>query len=228
MRHIVNEDLVNKRTGLVRQVITFCLFLLVGATALSLNRNFVLYAYGLMLPGTFGLTWAARAATKWLQRPRVDEQTAKALKGLDQTYRLYSYVLPVEHVLVGSAGMFVLQLKPQLGQVYCEGEKYRRKLKLSQLLPAAATEWLGKPVKRARSDVQKMQRLLAERLPEHDVPIQPVVVFTDPNMELNVIEPAVPTMHLHDLRTYLRSVSAKPLSPDTLRALTEALDGIAG
>jgi hypothetical protein len=228
MRHIVNEHLVEKRTGLVRQVITFCLILLLGATALSFNRQSVLLAYGLMFPGTLGLAWAARAATKWLQRPRVDEQTAKALKGLDQTYGLYSYLLPAEHVLVGPIGMFVLELKPQMGKVYCQGEKYRRKVALKQLLPALAEEWLGKPAKRARSDVQKMQRLLAERLPEHDVPAQPVVVFTNPNVELEVVEPAIPTMHLRDFRSYLRTVSAKALSPDTLRALAELLDGIAG
>jgi hypothetical protein len=180
-----------------------------------------------MFPGTLGLTWATRAAAKWLQRPRVDEQTAKALKGLDQTYRLYSYLLPAEHVLVGPIGMLVLQLKPQIGKVYCQGKKYRRKLALTQWLPAVATEWLGKPANRARSDVQKMQRLLAERLPERDVPIQPVVVFTDPNVELEIVEPAVPTMHLRDLRSHLRSLGAKALSPDTLRALAELLDGIA-
>jgi len=226
MRHIINEDLVQKRVGLVQRTITFCLILLVGATAFSFNRQSVLIAYGLMFPGTLGLTWAARAATKWLQRPRVEEQAAKALKGLDQTYRLYSYMLPAEQVLVSPTGMFVLQLKPQTGKISCHGEKYRRHIQLKRLVPALAEESLGKPAKRARSDVEKMQRLLTERLPEHDVPIQPAVVFTDPNVELEVVEPAVPTVHLRDLKSWLRKASGeKTLSPDTMRALAELLDG---
>jgi len=228
MRHIVNEDLVKKRTGLVRQTITFCLILLLGATFFSFNKESVLIAYGLMIPGTFGLTWAARAATRWLQRPRVEEQAAKALKGLDQTYRFYSYLLPAEQVLLGPTGLFVLQLKPQTGTISCHGEKYRRQIQLKRLLPALAEDPLGRPAKRARKDVQKMQRLLTERLPECEVPILPIVVFTHPNVELQVVEPAVPTVQLRDLRTYLRGVGGKAMPAATLKALTDLFDDHAG
>jgi hypothetical protein len=98
-------------------------------------------------------------------------------------------------------------------------------LTLRRLWRFLAEEPLGNPTKQVRDKVQQLKQFIAERLPDQHVPVHPVIVFTEPEAELRLVEPAVDTMLLSDLKSHLRSVdSGEPLPKTTYRALRDVFD----
>jgi hypothetical protein len=204
---------------------TIGVMLLFGAMVLSFNRRFVLHAYGLLLVGLVVVNWTGHAAGKWLRKPRVDQELAKALKGLSHSHRLYSYLLPAEHVLLSPTGLFVLKAKLLDGRIFCHGDHWRRQMSLGRLVRLLSEERLGNPSKQAQRETDVMRRFVTSHLPDMDVPMQPVVVFVDPKAELSVVEPTVPVVPMRDLKAYLReSVGERPMPRQTLKALTDLFD----
>jgi hypothetical protein len=225
MRVIVNEAIVEERVGMARRAVTIGLMLLIAATLLSFTRRFVLLAYGLLLPGLIVINWGTRTAGKWLRKPRVDQTLAKALKGLGRGHRLYSYLLPAEHVIISPTGLFILKVKLQDGKISCHGEKWHRRFTLGLLLRLLSEERLGNPSKQARSETEQVRHFVTSHLPDIDVSMQPVVVFANPRAQLDVTEPTVPVMPLPDLKAYLRrSAEEKAMPRETLKALTDLFD----
>jgi hypothetical protein len=184
-----------------------------ASAVLSFNPRYLLLAYGTVIPGLALATWGARQSEKWLQDPRPDQQLTKALKGLSRGYRLHSYVLPAEHVISSPTGLYVLQLKPQDGPITCTGAKWHRPFNVRRLLRILSESSLGNPTKQARAEADSLQRFLSERLPDLQVPIQPAIVFTSPQADLNLAEPKVPTMPLSDLKSFLRDTRLGPNLP---------------
>lgn len=225
MRVITNEPLVEKRARAAQRGMTIGVVLLFGAMFLSFNPRFVLLAYGLMLVGLVVVNWTGHAAGKWLRKPRVDQTLAKALKGLGHSHRLYSYLLPAEHVLLSPTGLYVLKAKLLDGRISCHGDSWRRQLSLGRLVRMLSEERLGNPSKQAQSETEMMRRFVTSHLPDVDVPMQPIVVFVDPKVELSVVEPTVPVVPLRDLKAHLReSTGEKPMPREALKALTDLFD----
>jgi hypothetical protein len=225
MRVTVNEGLVRKRAATAQRGILIGVGLLGAAAVLSFNPQYVLRAYGLIIPGVILASWAARFGDKWLREPRADQLLAKALKGLTQGYRLYSYVLPAEHVILSPMSVFVLNVKRQDGRISCHGDRWHRPLTLRRAWRFLAEEPLGNPTKQVRDEMQKLQQFIAERLPDEHVPVHPVIVFTESEAELEFVEPALATMPLSDLKSYLRGVNrGETLPKHTQRALRDLFD----
>jgi len=207
MRSIVDEELVRRRATRARRAILVGMVVLIAATVLSFNPKYLLPAYGMIIPGVIVAGWGTRTAEKWLQEPRVDQMLSKALKGLPQAYRLYSYLLPSEQVILAPSGLFVLRAKGQGGRITCQGDRWHRPFSIGRLLSRVREHRLGNPTRQVRAEADKVRRLLSTQLPGVDVPIQPIVVFTNPDVELTVLEPTVPAMLLSDLKAHLREAS---------------------
>jgi len=93
------------------------------------------------------------------------------------------------------------------------------------LLRLFSEERLGNPSKQVQSEAEKMHRFVRDYLPDIDVPLQPVIVFTDPGAELAVVEPTVPVIPLRGLKAYLRNATREKAMPrETLQALTDLFD----
>ncbi|MGQ9492963.1 MAG: nuclease-related domain-containing protein [Anaerolineae bacterium] len=225
MRVITNEPLIKKQATAARRALTIGLTLLFAAMMLSLNPRSMLMAYLVMLLGIIVLNWAAVRGNKWLRNPRFDQELVKVLKGLNHGSRLYHYVLPADHVLLSPAGLFVLKVKPQEGQISCHGEKWRHHFNLGRFLRTLFEERLGNPTRQALLETERLRRFIAKHLPDAEVPIQPVIVFTHPKAELDVVEPTMPVLPLEDLKAYLRNATTKKnLRQETLQALTQLFD----
>jgi hypothetical protein len=225
MRVIVNEPLVAKRSTWGRRIMSVGFAALVLAVLLSLKRETVLSAYGVMVAGLILVNVGAIYGGKWIRDPRPDQSLDKALKGLNHGSRLYNYLLPVDHVLVSSVGLFVLTLKAQDGQIIGHGEKWQRRLNLWGSFTAMFESKLGNPSRQARNEVAKVQDWLHAHLPETEVPVRPVIVFVNPKAQLRLEEPSVPAFPLADLKGYLRTaLKDKSLPQTTLKALTDLCD----
>jgi hypothetical protein len=225
MRVIVNEPLVAKRSDWGRRIMSVGFVALILAIVLSLKRETVVSAYGVMLAGLILVNAGAMYGGKWIRNPRPDQILGKALKGLNHGSRLYNYLLPVDHVLLCSVGLFVLTLKAQDGQIIGRGDKWQRRLNLWGSLMAMFESKLGNPGHQARKEAAKVQGWLRTYLPDAEVPVRPLIVFTNPKAQLYLDEPSVPALASGDLKGHLRTaLKEKSLPQTTLKALTDLCD----
>jgi len=227
MRIAINENWVQKQTGAARNSTNLGVFLMLIAMAMSFSARLVLYAYISLFISVPMLRWGLNRTERWLRKPRPDEALAKSLKGMDNSYQLFLFNLPAEHVLLAPTGVFVLNLKIQDGQISVHGDKWHRKFTAIRLLRLLFEEWLGNPTKEAQAAAEKLGRAINKRLPDLDVTPQPVVVFVNPGAKLEVENPTMPVTTLGDLKTYLRSVTSE-LPQETYKALSQVFHEQAG
>lgn len=156
---------------------------------------------------------------------RFVQQLGEALGSLDDRYRLYSHVLPGDHVLLTPRGIFVLVVKGVEGRVRCYRDKWVHEFSLRRLLRFFTDEPLGNPSKDAQKQVKKMRKYVTELDPQSDVEVQPLVVFANPRVRLETTGATLPVLPLRKLKTFLRKASPKEeLRPETLATLTKLLD----
>ena len=150
---------------------------------------------------------------------------AKVLKGLDNSYRLYNYVLPAEHVLLSPAGLFVLRLQRQDGEISCRGKKWQRPFSMRRVFSLLSEEGLGNPTKQVQREAAQLCGLVADHLPDADAPMYPVIVFVNPRVELDVTAPVVPAVPISALKRHLRHTAGNSRMPkETYKALMGLLD----
>jgi len=166
-------------------------------------------------------------ANRWVKRPRPDEVLTKVLKGFDRRYYLYNYTLPVDHVLLGPSGLFVLVARNHAGPIYCANGRWRQKLNLFRVFGFLG-EGVGNPTRDAERSVRKIQKFLAEKMPQlGEMPVQSAVVFTNEKAELQVENPPLPVLDTKGLKDLLRKSPRDLLSGGQIRQVAEAF-GVSG
>jgi len=242
MRVITNEKLIRNRARLGRVAsLTGLVVLFLGLVA-SLYPQWILASFGCLLVGFVLSQVGIYHANRWVKQPRADQRLGKILKGFDDRYQLYNYVLPVPHVLLTPFGLCVIIPRDQRGEVRCQGEKWRHKAGWSWILRLFGQERLGNPTKEVRANIEKLRRFLAQRLPElalspstevrtssvevDKMPIEGVVVFTNPQVDLEIEDPAVPVLDGKQFKLFLRNLSKeRPIPASQRKRLAEILAG---
>jgi len=93
-------------------------------------------------------------------------------------------------------------------------------------------EGLGNPTREVRAEVKALRHFLAQRLPNlalssvevDDVPIEGVVVFTDPQVDLEAENPAVPVLDGKQFKIFLRDLSKeRPIPASQRKQVAEIL-----
>jgi hypothetical protein len=88
-----------------------------------------------------------------------------------------------------------------------------------------AQEGLGRPDLEIASEINAVQRYLADLLEEEDVPeVQAVLVFTNDNVEVLADDAPVPAVHVRKLKDFVRKTAkSKPISLDKAKEIQQAL-----
>ncbi|MDW8069052.1 MAG: YrzE family protein [Anaerolineae bacterium] len=158
--------------------------------------------------------------------PRAHYRSVReALKGLDHRYTLYQHVLPASHVLLGPDGLTIIVVRSIPGRVIYENGrwKWQQRWKFLRLLVG---EGLGVPEAEVAHELRRMARYLGKILPEVSVPMRGVVLFTHPDVRLDVKDPPVPVLLARKLKDWLRGPGAARAMPAAARRqLEEALPG---
>jgi hypothetical protein len=87
-------------------------------------------------------------------------------------------------------------------------------------------EGLGNPTREVRGEMGRLRRFLDEKLPEVDVPIEGLIVFTNPRARLELIDPAVPVVSSNKLKTFLRQMKKKRISAEQRKELAEIFEEV--
>ena len=155
------------------------------------------------------------------------QRVPDALKGLSRDHWLLMYQMASPYVLVEPGGLTVISVKPQGGRVTYEDGRWRHRQKLGFLRRFAGQESIGRPDRYANAEADVVRDQLAKRLPEGtEIPVRTVILFTQPDIELDVDADAVPvpTLRVATLKRWLRKNPLRPkLSAETRALLAKAL-----
>jgi hypothetical protein len=230
MQEFVNKRKVRINSAIGRWASLGGLGVLIVGMVYSLRNPDVVWVSMLSLVlGFIGSAVGAYFANHWTRSPRPDEVLDSALKGISNYYHIYHYLLPVPHVLLGPAGLFLLRTYTHEGPVIYDGKKWRQKFSVMRMLGFSGQESLADPVRDAQYDVDRFRRWLAKQMPEERVPeITPLIVFVREGAELDVAETEVPVLSYKRLKRTIRRIDKErqePLDENELYEIERAMLG---
>src|ERR1051326_8283349 len=189
MQVVANQQLVKNRVRLglgfhIAALVVFALGLVLS-TQLDATRDMPWQSWAAILAGLVLYSLGQTQLRRWGPRNRQEEPLGQAIRGLDDRYKLFAFLsssVP-DYILVSPAGVQVLIIRQDAGQVTCVKDKWS-KGSSSRLLGLFGPT-LGNPSAEAARQLQKLRALLAERGME-DVPTSALIVFTNPKVQLRV------------------------------------------
>ncbi len=205
MKVIRNTRYIETRGKIGRYTSLAGLAVLFGGMLISLFQpkyitiSFVCLMLGFVL-SQVGIYYGNR----FVRPDRPEEALSKALKGLDDRYVLYVYETPVAHVLLAPEACYVLSVYPQSGKIRAQGDRWKQSLGWRAIFAWMSQEGVSNPSRAALSEAETLKRYVAKQLPDVELDPTPVVVFSNPNVDLEVSDTPVPVMHIKKLKDWLR------------------------
>jgi hypothetical protein len=203
MQVYTNEEFLEKRAKYAK----WGSYVGFGALFLGLmttSRSPIL-AYLFLVIGLLGASVGSYMTNRYVREPRSDQILADALEQLDKRYALYNYYLSSDHVVASHHGLTIVKPRGQKGEVTYEDGGWRHKAGWRKVLQLFGEPALGKPHKEVEEEVEWLKDWIDEVMPEEDIPVNGVIVFTDPGVRLHVEDDSeIPIMVLDDLPRYMR------------------------
>ncbi len=206
MKVIRNDRYIQTRSKIGRYTSLAGLAVLMGGMLISIFRpQYFTIAFICLVIGFICSQIGIYYGNRFVRADRPGEVLTQALKGLDNRYLLYLYQLPAPHVLLGPDRCYVLAVHTQSGKISAREDRWKQSLGWRWLFAWMAQESIGNPSKTAMLEAESLQRYVAKKLPDVEVPLTPLVVFSNPNVELDVSDTPVPALHIKKLKDWLRS-----------------------
>ncbi len=230
--HTITKQARVARGARLGKVGTFAgLGFLVGGLVISFmvrESSLLLVAFGLLLLGILASSIGTMNMNRWVREPRADQALGRGLKGYDDRYRLYNYLLPAPHVLLCPMGLYVLTAMGQDGVIRYEGDRFRRSFSLGRLLRFMGEEGMGRPFADGDGQVQALRKFLDRHAVSEGIEIQNVLVFYSPRVDLQVSDAPRPVVDPKGLKRAIRKAQDERLSPAQYRELQQLFDATAG
>jgi hypothetical protein len=120
----------------------------------------------------------------------------------------------IDHIVLGPNGIFALETKDYSGRITCRGRN-----------------WIGispygrSPSSQARGNAYWVKKSVdASGVSEHlKIWVEPVVVFSNPDVELETIDPEAEMVKLDELADFISSYKGYDFSSDQLRTIGNAI-----
>ncbi len=217
MRVKSDQPLIKVRVRLARAGSMAGLLILFSGLLLFLIPQGYLWSFLVVILGFIMGSIGNRQMNRWTVEPRADQALSRALRKLDDRHHLYNYLLPVEHLLLTPYGLFVLKVKRVDGHIRCIDDRWSRNFSLLRLLRGFAPEPLGNPTREVRREMERLRGYLSSRLLGREVEVQGVIVFTEPEVKLEVKRASLPVLLLKSLRPYLWKAAQRGEMPEEMR-----------
>jgi hypothetical protein len=165
--------------------------------------------------------------SKTIARP--DEVLERSMKGFDDKYSYFAWSLPANHVLVGPSGILVMAVRSDRGKVRVQGDRWREPFSIGRFFTVFAREGVGNPALELEDQIKKLRALIAQApLPQgvtaDEVPIEPVAIFLNPEMQITLENPSVTVLRADQLKDYVRRRTREvKASPAMMRVVSDYL-----
>lgn len=136
------------------------------------------------------------------------ERVSHAMRGLDDRYKLYTFLssdLP-DFLLVGPHGVSALVPRHEGGTIVCERDRWKKTGR--PFILAAFDTPLGNPSREAVQQANRLRKVL-DAVGFGDVPANGVVVFTNPKVTLKVEGSSAVVTRIKELKDVLRRLAGK-------------------
>jgi len=210
MKIVTNTALIESRSKWAKRIAPLTMIFLIGGLItnfLSVNRPefFRLTMILLALGFVFAIV-SSHLVNHWVKEPRADQVLSQLLKKFGNDHLLFNYTAPVSHVLVAPGGVYVIVVKNHNGHITVNERRVSRKFTFSRIFRLLADEGIGAPVAEADKQVRKLTNYLHKNMEGQDLPqVKPVLFFSsNKNLELTVINPAIPSMSSKEFKTFFR------------------------
>lgn len=179
---------------------------------------------GLFLIGILGSQIGLPMRNRWDRRPRVDEVLDGALKGLDQRFAIFHYLLGARHVLICPGGVFALIPRVEEGKIEYKDDQWTATTSKGGLLRRAGTRSIRGIERETAAEVDRASSHL--NLP---FSVRPYIVFLHTKAEMNAREAPNLSSHLKKLKSSIRRLpKAETLSERQITQLAEDHDRLRG
>jgi len=195
------------RKNLAKAALSITLFVLIFYTV---NLRIYLTSLGIFEAAGLLLSLAPfTAAYYYLRKYRIyngglqGEKTVTKLlcKTLNDDYYLLNDIYlqggggDIDHIVLGPNGVFVLETKNWSGKITCNGDGWQRPGK----------HYMGSPSRQVKRNAAKIMRLIESTsvLGSLSIWVEGIVVFTNSNVKLNINNPTVPILTLHQLTSHI-------------------------
>lgn len=227
MKVLSNEKVIRRNTQIGNYASLAALLILAGGMVISFTMQEQVYiAFGALMVGFILSQFGIYFGNRFGRSPRADERITSALKGLTKDYTLYHYLTPVNHLLVGPAGVWVLELYHQRGTITYEKNRWRQKGGglLLGYLKIFAQEGLGRPDLEVQTDLDALRGALKKSLGDALPPLNAALLFYDPRAEIQADKAPHPTLKIDQLKDFLRKrAKENPLPPEQVKQITDLL-----
>ena len=208
MRKVTNYETINKNAKISTWFTAIGFVLLIASLFIGYDGIKMYLSLGATILSFIVVLIGTNLAKKFTGRPRPDELINKALKGISNEYTLYNHVAPVDHLLVGTKGLWIFNAKRSRGTFFYDPKRQAYKHvgggMLVQYLKLFSLEGIGNPVKDARKETKKVQDFFNTKLGKTtNLPIHHVTIIVDENSTVECEEAPVPTLHIKALREYM-------------------------
>ena len=129
----------------------------------------------------------------------------------------------IDHIVLTPNGIFVLETKNYSGKITCKGDYWSRQYKKTLFRKPRRVPNRSSPSKQARSNAMRIKEVIdsLETLKPLRIWVQGVVVFTNKDLELEIITPPlnIKIVEIKDLANYLMTNVYKHLSPQEIETI---------
>ena len=164
--------------------------------------------------------------TTWRIGADGEESVIRVLQNLDSSFKVVNdIVLPgdrqnIDHIVIGSIGTFVIETKNHNGYIKCVEDNWSREKVGRRGTVYDAS--IGNPSRQAKRNAVMLKKWLESENIDVDY-IEAVVVFTNEDVELNLIKPTVKVVQVTDLLKIFEIPSNFKMSNEKINSITEKL-----
>ncbi len=228
MRTVINEKLIKRNATIGRYTTLASLAILGVGLFISFQAAYMQYSFIALIFGFLLSQVGIYYGSRWGRSPRPDEVLSASLKGLNDQYILYHYTAPVPHLLVGPAGIWILQPYFQKGTItYDESHKRWKQKGGNAYMKVFAQEGLGRPDLEVRSNEDAMTSYLHKQLGDTEIPaVKAALIFTNNKVEIDAQNAPIPTISNEKLKDLIRrKAKEEPASMEQIRLVEKTLPG---
>lgn len=215
----------NRKKSKYITAISFAI-LIAGAVA-AFSPQYFTWSFIALIAGVILSQISISMTTRWGREPSNNNIFNVKLKGLSDNFSIYHYMDPVDHLLVGTAGAFILMPYFQGGVIGYDEKKQRwTQKKASMFMKIFGQESLGRPDLDAEANLEAVKKYfvsLGIDFPEDK--IHPILIFLGPKSS---IDPDAnfkyDTIMLDKLKDTIRKYAKEDrLSPEFIDEVTDKL-----